>query len=94
MKGSKNVLLQDLTPCLHSIYLSSGSNPTRLGYAGVVQNDEKENISDQVGDCQVQRGETAKFLQSFHFLSPFFIKNLTVKQLLLLKISVLNSPLY
>ena len=45
----------------------------RVGYAGVVQNDEKDGHSDQVGDCQVQGGETAKFLQGFHFLLLLFL---------------------
>ena len=33
--------------------------------------DDKENYPDQVGGRQVERGETAKFLQSFHVFLPY-----------------------
>ena len=41
-----------------------------IGHAGVIENDDKENQSDEVGGCLVQRGKTTEFLQTSSCLSP------------------------
>ena len=56
---------------MKAIVQNDYGSPDVLALAEVTQPEMKDNHSDQVNDCQVQRGEAAKFLQGFHVFLLF-----------------------